>query len=754
MPILLHLLGTATGQQAVYQNQLTLTVDYQQPGLAVAPSAVWFECTAVAGSSALPPQSDSVYDARYHEIIYHWSFDDETFAAPSSALNAPDFWKDTNTARGKRVAHCFNDPGTYTVTCTAYEPSTRRFGEATIEITVEDPATAFPNERTIVYAPNGTAGLTIPDYANVQATWAGCQAARDVLGTNLTGRILIAPGVNLTLTASDANITAGSWSNCRIGALDPTGARSSIVASGREGAGQMDALIRDRSELCVECVLYDLDFVGEWDAASETGRVLYPFSINKSSYNFAEHLFALHQCNVSGFSQVRGHFAMQDGGYAYAMYSNTMVTNWQDYGITSGIVTQPRMDTALVGSSIVQHPEALSGGSKNGLYNNHGALRDFASNNLFISVSDLFSRSGWSSGGTLNGDSVTSDNSTLRINTRGEPGKASCLDRVTIEGTVQLVEQDRFNVDVPGNHLMDKVLLVGGSRATYAYLLTSRYGGTTLRNIVGVKLGLPEASDSLQMEEFISFNNEDGTAENDPAGVRVFGSTFIDLRTDAQADDKEVLGVRQRDVPFNNFAFEHNLIHEPNRSASVQQGGVNEDVLQETIGFLPRHKGPRYGFRHVSGTFSLDIDVGFGFDVAYTEFPDRAVADTTSQTIDQTYWQDNEATDIRHALRIDGETYHAELGHFYVSFGSDRVTITNTSGEQWPAAASWDLRLDRSSRLPNFNPIYDSLAAWSNASIVATDPDSGTLIEGGLRRYDDFCGKVIPVGAIRKGAVT
>lgn len=750
-----------------YEDVLTLRIVAEQPGVHAAPSAVWFECHSVAGAEAQPPQSATVYDPQYHEITYLWDFGDSANVTPTTVLNMPDAWKDLNTAYGRRVAHVFNDPsppGTpYTVTCYAYEPATRRFGSATIKVTVEDPKDTFADGRTIIFDSTGTGDPVNYPTANVQTTWTDAVEARRLLGGQ-PAVILVAPGEVITYDQASTVVTSTNWYNMRVGPLDPAGARPRFVSnSGRRGGGQNDAFFKDNNSTSIEAIFYGLHFQGEWDASKELGPVLRPLYVNKDSTTY-EHLYLLHRCSFDGFEVITS-TDRADGVTSYFMANDTYVTNWQNYGfivghnnVTSGA------QSAIVGCSIAQHPDALSGGKKNGgFYNNHGPVRDYNSDHLFVSCCDLFSRNGWSQGGQWRGYSVTGDQACIRINTGANPGKFSVLDRVALEGHVWMEDSSSRRPHIPGNHLMDRVLQSLGPKSNLAEAILALHGGLTIRNLYAFVHDAPPAS-SEKLFRFIGSNNKNGAADNGPAGVRVYNSTFIDMRTDTNTTGLTVVPFSDlagsTAFPFDEQIIENNVDFQPNRSTAVIADGPM-DLDQPIEGFLTRHKGPRFNFLHVENIFSAQVAQGGSLFVPYsmiteTQFNLGGVVDGPATNL--AYWKATEGSDTAHQFQYDPPSgsdrmYFAQQGEIGVTFGPSGVTITNLSGEDWAAGRRWRLQLDRSSRLPVYDLQFDVSGRTLPLPGLNVNSPARKTGDYGLRAYDDYHCIERPSGNNSRGAL-
>lgn len=759
---------TFTGVDAAsldtYAEALTVSIAKEEPGLTVAPAAVWFEANVTGGASAVSDTSSGARDPHYHDITYVWDFGETTGTYLGSALNMPNVWKDTNRGYGKRVAHVFDQPDTYTVTVYAYEPATRRFGSATITVVVRDPDVEFPARRTIVYAPNGTSGLPVPPLANVQFTWAGALAAAAAYrrnwdgGSQQTQRLLLAPGADVTFVDAGDRIDTRSWENCRVGALDPGNAtKPKLRVIGRSGG-----VARDYGRDCQEMVFYGIDFEGPWDAVNELGININPIQIGDDEQFPDNQLFMAHRCSFNGFTAVSARVAkINDSTPMYEMWSDLSITNWRDYGLQIGYpgASATNLHVAIIGASVAQHVDAMSGGAKSLFYNTHGPARIQSCASAYISVCDFFSRNGWGSTQSLNGDAVTAEQPAIRFNTQEEDNVSVVVDRFAAEGSIVLTPQGTVTPrpNPAGNYVFDKVLQVAGSTVNLGQLLGTNYSGFTLRNYLGVKLNLPEASTAGQSHDiraFVGLSKGDGDETTD-VGVAVYNAMGVDLRDNTNFREATMSLTEDGGVAFNDKTVENNLLHEPNRAAAIP--GQTVDLATLTAGFAPRHNGIRHGFMHQSGALSADAPNGTGtLFVPYSQITRWHYSyfgtDTTAAT-DQAYWQATAATDTRHRIKVDGTIYFAEFGEMSVSFGATGVTITNTSGVDWPNGAGWSLQLDRTSRGPALDTtLYDSTTQTLGV-VNATDPNTTMSGDTGLRAYDDYRLNPRPATGSKRGAV-
>lgn len=735
--------------------ELTLTLGTPEtPGVNAAPTQAWFEVTNVDGATAGTPTA--TYDPRFHEILYIWTFDDAANSAPTTALNAPNIWKDTNKAYGRRVAHVFNDPGTYTVTCYAYEPATQKFGSKTTSVTIGDPATVFPTTQTIIYDPaNGNWSTPYPG-ADIRTTWGGVESALTALAaTDTPARVLFADD----FTIGD-RLVLDNWFNFRIGPAQ--GVTPTIFSESGSGSNRTGAPLRDQNGICRELVAYGIAFQGEWDSTKETGRIRPLIEINKDTFSGADHQMMLHRCTVDGFHEVENLSSNNSDTPMRGVVSDTHITNWSNFGTVSRGGGSLNTYFAVLGSSIAQHVDALSGGAKNGVYNQHGSWRDYGVGYAYVSASEFFARSGWSSGGQgvgiYAGYSITSDQPCIRMNTNGGADRWSYLDRVTCEGKLGYVEASLASDSVPGNHVIDKLLVVTGSRHLGG-MIDVGHGGMTIRNALGIQLESDRSFSGAGMEGMIYVNSSAGAA-NDDAGIRAYNNTLVDLRHSAYQTNPAPLYGAQGGNDFSTKVVENNIRLAPGVTNSDTTDGPL-DLSTPIAGFAPRHKGPRIGFHHEEGTFANTVSgSGEVLEVSYAEVKDtiynRANADDGTPTT-QAYWQAIESTHTDHSIMVEGSAYKyalASKNEIAVEFTDpDNIRIFNNSGSDWNAGTTWRLKLDRKSMLPDFQPEWTSVGK----TVPLARPLAGSAAvdsgDAGARAHDDWCGDPRPESGNERGAL-
>jgi PKD repeat protein len=245
--------GSATG---------TVTISsFRQNNLTVAPFAVTFEAR-VTGATVTENLTRSADDPSYDGLVYIWDFGEGgAKTVNSNAVNLPSAWNNMNVAYGKRPAHVYETPGTYTVTCTCRELDGTLVGTDTFQVTVQDPDDVFTGSRTILV------GSADANYPGATVTGSFSTAWNALKGLGQPGRILVARGsdltvgVNLTTSNANQNVYVGAYG---IGA-DP------ILRTGSSGANKTP-MFASWNGFNSDFTFWNLDLRGDWDSTNETGK--------------------------------------------------------------------------------------------------------------------------------------------------------------------------------------------------------------------------------------------------------------------------------------------------------------------------------------------------------------------------------------------------------------------------------------------------------------------------------------------------
>jgi hypothetical protein len=754
-----------------YTNSLVVgTPTVIQPGINAAPAPVFFRAGTVANCDT-PGPSGTVYDPRFHDLYYVWSFGDPANAVPANASNLMVLaqWKNVNIGYGPNPCHVYNTHGTYTVTLTVYEPSSRKKGSVTVDVTIGDPKVAFPGTRTIIYNPGGAFNITPYGYVGPQVitstNFADVIAARTNSGVGAqNAQILLVPGVEENFTSYITNNPA--WANIRMGALDMALTKPILRRTGFSE----ELMIRQQNSLAVERWIFGTRWEGPYDSAREQGPVVRPFSSNNAGDGGAfTFLAGEHNCEFDGWEAVAAATGDATPYTLYHVHSQVDVTNWQNYGLHGS--QSGESHTAVIACRAAQHPDALSGGGKDvGWYNNHGPLRDFGSKTISIDVVDFFTRNGWSTGGTgIDGVGIAADQACIRINTNGRDDVKAYVSRAMLEGMVWIEEQDSTKIDRPGNYVFDKFVQVMSPRTIIA-AFNAKHGGETIRNGLGVLLAGPKQATTNHTSKWIGPTNNFGMdpeddnyaieetkeAEND-VRFMAFCNTLLDLRSNSDANNVTLIDIDTSGAEnFSDMVVENNIMHQPNRSpALVPFAPVS---LATLTGITGRHRGWKYNFLDENGTLGAEVAVNAYFTLSYANVKttryNQSRDDSSGVATSKAYWDAACPAHpaARHKMVMAGATLFADNSQFEVVFDPAEIRVYNRTAAPWAAGASWSLMLDRYLQLPAWNPTYSTVGA--TVPFVALDPASpGKGTATGRRPYDDILGRPRPAVGDDKGCL-
>lgn len=722
--------------------------------IVTAPAPIWAEAIELSGfavSGGAGP--GDVVDPSFGGLTYNWTVRKSDGAGGWIETPLPDYtapsrmvagWNDANTAHGKKIAFCLTDPGTYEIGLWAVD-RTGVWAEATAYVAVADPASAYPTTRTVIFDPTGNftgapAGTQVSSLAALQSVLDGTSAPMRVR----VRRGTVTPDFILRLDSTHGMGHMDTWGSGDAPVLQVTGQSLALT-------------IKDTNE--TQITISGIAFEGPWDPTTETGFDPGFIRIRDRDVTCT---YLFHDCAISGFKNIDINSGVNVPDNRI-MFADCAITDWRNFGFFLDKSHEGYF--ALIGSRIAQNPDALNGGGKNGLHNDHGPIRITDTGTVYIAVCDFYTNAGWSR-------SVHDTQPCIRVNSSGEGGKTYVLDRNVLEGGFAPVEAQSYNfeqIDYPGNYLVDRMLVIGTSRTTAA-LLSWDFGGTTIRNVIGIMPDIvPFESRPDAMFRFNADSEVASEAANQEASIEIYNCTGLSLVSAANDNGYPMDLFKNLDYFTGSDAF-NNIIHTPFGTTSLTASApVNLSVAMPGLGDLPlapRHKGLRFNFEPLSGTFSLDVPNGTSVTVPYSVITRMDTIGNGSATpTDQAYWLANMAAgDTFHRISIGNGSaiYYAAAGEIAVSFDDPTViVITNLSGSTWDAGAQFALQLDRKSRLDTELPLDTFYGSPATVPLPRPVNDPGGLGvspainagNGGLTAHDDFLRQPRLEGQAEQGAL-
>jgi hypothetical protein len=741
-PLAWRVSGGGGGEEPPLPTNASFSIIVEPAAVPVAPHAQWFRVTDIEGfAPAAPVSGGEVYDPQAHDITWIWSFGDAG-ATPNAAVNLPDAWRDTNTAYGKRVAHVFASPGTFTVTCWAFD-SSGNVGMATAELTVADPEVFFAGNRTICLNPPGDGAFTgAPAGAQQVTSWSGVVSA--VQGLGQPCRILLKRGAtydgvqNWNWANNTRNVYLADYGSGELPRLrPPEAAADGFMLGVRREAG------------CDSNKFINLDLHGWWDPESETGSYGGPIYAFENQNNLLTH-----GCRIRNWSS----FVI--GGYETfkmdVVISNTWIQNWRGFGIFAQGGERADTRCAVVGCAIHQSPNAMQGHEMgilgHGLGNTNGPWRNGHITQAFFSCTSMFANTGGSGANNYERDPAVFPKIAVNPAFRAQSDQAGLysasipilwnVERCTFEGGFNVFVISETNRGRPGNYIIDKAIVIANAQ-TFGLNMELPEGGTTARNVFCYIPNSPATHDVPDRFITAAANHLDGNASRP---VRIHGSTFYSPRTSANAQYNNASNANVGAInglggwtAFTDIVIENNIIHCPAQNTPVVTSAPLE--LVEIPGLMTQYRGPRWNFDPISVT--LGSAVANGGTVTFS-YPNDTGQHPAGQATNQAYFL-TPPGENRHVLAGHGipdvGALRSWLGQFSVSFGASNITVTNTSGQTWASGRTVYLLLDRRNSVPANAAIHAS-----PPTVLVPRPITGSAALGaatlGLVPLDDIFGRI------------
>jgi hypothetical protein len=719
----------------------TVEIELSLPQTLTAPAQVWVKATNISGLTGFN-LTGLVYRGAFHEYFYYWEVRGQPLAAFSSPENMISEWNNPNVSNAQEAAFCLTTPGNYYIDLIVIDRTGGTAVASTQQITVIDADDQYPNDRTVCVSFDGIF-TDKPAGAREATSLADIDQKIRWDQTNINTRLLFRRGE----VFNDFVYAFIERFQCSyIGSFGPLTAKpvlraplSNSLAVGPQSTIEfLDHMVDQYSGVNGKTItVTGLKFQNDWDTESETGSIGLARCVGMRQSNFTNVHFTVHDCEFRdvGVGVTFGNTlpAVTDNKY---MVSDCSIIGWKEYGMF--ILGADTDKVAVIGSRITQPPNALLGGPKFiGPLNQHGPTRFADVLGVYFAMNDVFSCTGWSG----------LSQQCLRLATSAIADQWTFTDRNVMEGgylMVSLEGQNRGEADLPGNHMVQRNLMIASAENPLSFV-ASHKGGTTIRGNYGYLPASTYVNAGSQPQSSFSFIPSNSLNDNNDEPMAVYSNTSLVLRDEMQSFGQTYLASRFEG--FNNFVDENNVFHMPNRDTpSIASAPI--DTTSNIAGVTLRYNGPRSGFIPIIATLPTGgIAPGASWSIPYTGMH-QTLCPTAGTTFtvnvggntdtNQAYWQSLGVDDVRHTLTVVGIGYMTQHnGEFTVSFAdATNMLITNNTSLTWgvdgPSASlgPCTINMHRNSKIPARNtalsqsgqsvplpvPSNDTSPAWQSAS--------------------------------------
>lgn len=604
------------------------------PTVNAAPAAYVFEVDLSALSGFTAAAGSGVYDPRKHDIEYLWDFGESyLFSAPSNIYDGSAAWADgyrnSRYALGFQAAHVYREPGTYTVTLTAYEPATGVSATATASVTIGNPDTVFSGTDTIVLSPSGDSAFfaLYPSATQLTSGDVGAAFSTYVHGDRTASPKRIVLNRGEAYTNFDFNAT--NCTSCHIVA-GGTGAKPTVSVtgdvlnwtddgsptSGRDFVIQNIAISGNITWLTtspsggLSLVNTPDPFPGPWAGAGSLG------------------LFLLDGVKATDISKVAS------GAYVKTLFMNDLSVD----GFSMAGAVYEHKFVVGIGSAFRHRPAswADSVDGTNGWGFRHGPISDWTpvadgtwNCNLIYFGSEFFLKKDWGSESTsFNGQPA------LRLNTDGASGANP---DINIHGCYMeagwglVMNAGLANPNAaPFNCLFKNNYMVGTLNTAYGVERWLHGGATIANNILVLPPLVSTSNQRSTPTSFYAYFQTGGTVthyqDNLNQPIRLFQNTIINLRGSSMS-----VGSAGAHLAT---TIENNVLHQPNLGVPDTDQGP---LVSGTDYFTPHWDGYISSTQDVRTTSRNDLSGG-EFDLYAPATTSNAIGDVGAGEL--TSWRD------------------------------------------------------------------------------------------------------------------
>ena len=579
--------SAATGTiAAASPSEITLSLSANRTS-GTAPAGVQIEATATSPASRV--------DMPYHDIEYVWSFDD--VGNYQYLDNSPMWGTSKNVAYGPVVSHVFVDPGTYTVSCTAYDGENTPVTE-TITITVNDPDTVFSGTQTAVVS-------TASNFAGAPSgagQYTSVAAAMTALGSETNQRIMLRYGETYNTSQIEFDETTGSGRKFMVDAFGTPADGNPFL----DEPTSVYAIAFNVSDSCAdECMVRNIDYEGGYDPTSATpvvsGNGLVTYTSTNKPYTAFKTTWGCHIKNSAATS-----IDVNTADSANPMINVYVGDCWLDGWMSFGLIFGDGGESGFCGVKAKQ-PTGTRNGPNKGLYDgyewpDHCFFRcSRPQGPCTFHNCDIAGFNDWSSAGNSSAPTKYSMNPGIRWNSGAgafPSDQMLNIDRLRSEGFPFEIINETSNTIRRNNYaLVDRFYAVLTSHQRMA----NGHGGSTLRNGVFVAPNARSCS-SVGLQGGIMIGDTgyawaSGITDANARRIEIYSCAFADLQSDDNSKRRDQTGsARPFAFPTTSVTdsfIGNNIGYAPNR---VSVSGYSTDNPLNTTGSIwtPLFDGERW----------------------------------------------------------------------------------------------------------------------------------------------------------------
>ena len=723
-----------------------ITIQTHRSHMQVAPDSVrfWVDLSGSDFDTA-GPGAGEVYDARLHDLIYLWDFNDPgTWTAPENVFPA---WKNRSTAKGPFVMHMYANPGTYSPSVLVIEPSSGKTAVAVLDganaITVLNPDDVYPGAATICVNPVGDNDFSAKPAGALEVNSNGLDFQQAPWTSHLGGvakRWLFKRGGYFEQRLNlGSNTTRGVYFGAYGSGAKPEIANAPYVGDPYDPQFHLpfdlpfgiEQFGNDGGSVAADIRFVHLHGFGTYDPV--TTRSDYRVIESKTAnwmFNLSSGNLIMHECDFSGLQGSFLYNSISDATRSkeHVVHINhcTMTAFGGQYPIFTGQSNNARSAVGITGCRFAQTPGAVGSDSQMA-GSSRAIIRSNSPHRFHMRGCDFYHTDQWQHCAKV-------------PETPSERGVVVNIHSCSFEGGCgALVFNGNYTQSLLGPNSQVQNIIVDGT-ATFSNHSTyvpfkAICTGVTMRNNL---LVTPRINRVFEPQK--GFLTVEARGTFDPvmvgaAPIRLYNNTYVNERdpSNFNGSDEPAMMV---DYTYETDAFTNidylngnNVIHKPNFASPVTTFAPLSSAQlfpHRDLGY--RNTDPGFGYLWPTAiTVANGASHVLPYGIAHRDMPITQANFSGSTGKEQVF--------------ANSKIYIAANGHFTVTYGATEITVTNTSGETWNPTPSgsgpfmW-FQLDMGTTAPIGINSVPAPGAWKDTKPLPGSAALGAALSGNVSYMD------------------